>query len=154
MTDCFAFSGGFIRIFWYINGFAEDDGNLKAIPGSHLLRSDSAGGDESAEGAGQILSPFSRGSLSVEDFEALEAGPIEGRVHPITGGPLAIERLVCPPGTVIVMWTHAAHAVQPKPMGTDTRYTLITGYRQPQCRDSISTPLHRPAFHEFLTDCL
>jgi hypothetical protein len=28
---------GFIRVFFYFNGFAVDDGNLKAVPGSHLL---------------------------------------------------------------------------------------------------------------------
>ena len=39
------------------------------------------------------------------------------------------------PGAQIAMWTHAAHAVQPKQPDTPTRYTLITGYRQPQCRE-------------------
>ena len=29
---------GFVRIFFYINGFAADDGGLKAVPGSHLYR--------------------------------------------------------------------------------------------------------------------
>ena len=30
---------GFIRIFFYVNGFDVDDGGLKAVPGSHLYRS-------------------------------------------------------------------------------------------------------------------
>jgi hypothetical protein len=67
--------------------------------------------------------------------EEAQVGWVDGRSHPVTRKPLQIEHLTCPPGTVIVMWTHAAHAVEPKPMGTDTRYTLITGYRQPQCRE-------------------
>ena len=29
---------GFVRIFFYINGFETDDGNLKVVPGSHLYR--------------------------------------------------------------------------------------------------------------------
>ena len=29
---------GFVRIFFYVNGFAADDGGLKAVPGSHLYR--------------------------------------------------------------------------------------------------------------------
>ncbi len=29
---------GFIRIFFYVNGFEVDDGGLKAVPGSHLYR--------------------------------------------------------------------------------------------------------------------
>ena len=33
------------------------------------------------------------------------------------------------------MWTHAAHAVQPTLPDTATRYTLITGYRQPRCHE-------------------
>ena len=29
---------GFVRIFFYVNGFEPDDGGLKAVPGSHLFR--------------------------------------------------------------------------------------------------------------------
>ena len=29
---------GFVRIFFYVNGFEPDDGGLKAVPGSHLYR--------------------------------------------------------------------------------------------------------------------
>lgn len=106
---------GFIRVFWYINGFAAGDGNLKVVPGSHLHRRDPMRGFSSDEAA--------------------QAGWIDGRLHPITKRSLKIEHLACPRGTVIAMWTHAAHAVEPKASGTDTRYTLITGYRQPQCHE-------------------
>jgi hypothetical protein len=117
---------GFIRIFWYVNGFSEGDGNLKAIPGSHLHRSDPMPG-------------------FANDAD-VEAGWLNGRTHPITGKPLEIERLECPPGTVIVMWTHGAHGVDPKPPEAATRYTLITGYRQPSCRE-VSKWI-TPAFYE------
>jgi len=86
--------------------------------GSHLHRSDPIGG--------------------FGDDEQAEEGWVSGRTHPHPskrGEPLRIEHLTCPPGTVIPMWTHAAHAVQPKQPDTPTRYTLITGYRQPQCRE-------------------
>ena len=37
------------------------------------------------------------------------------------------------------MWTRAAHGVNPKRApgspGVGTRYTLITGYRNPMCRE-------------------
>ena len=29
---------GYIRIFFYVNGFKADDGSLKVVPGSHLYR--------------------------------------------------------------------------------------------------------------------
>ena len=29
---------GFVRVFFYVNGFAADDGGLKVVPGSHLYR--------------------------------------------------------------------------------------------------------------------
>ena len=29
---------GFVRIFFYVNGFEPDDGGLKVVPGSHLFR--------------------------------------------------------------------------------------------------------------------
>ena len=34
-----------------------------------------------------------------------------GKVHPVTGKPLAIRKLACPRGSVVVMMTHATHGV-------------------------------------------
>lgn len=108
---------GFLRVFFYVSGFALDDGNLKVIPGSHLH-------DEPI--AAPPCEPFDT------DAEA-EQRWMKGRTHPLTGEPLAIEHLACPPGSVILMWTHAAHAVQPKPPYAPPRVALIAGFRQPKC---------------------
>ena len=108
---------GFIRVFFYLNGFADGDGNLKVIRGSHLHRADPA--------------PFQGTD------EGLRAGWLAGRTHPVRNTSLQIEPLEVGPGTVVVMWTAAAHGVNPKlPRGTTaTRYTLITGYRNPMARE-------------------
>jgi hypothetical protein len=101
---------GFIRIFFYINGFELNNGNLKTVPGSHLFRRDLAHG---------------------RDDESLEKEWIKDKTHPVTGEPLQIRRLSCPPGSVVAMWTHAAHGVDPKPAGSPRRWALITAYRNP-----------------------
>ncbi len=101
---------GFVRIFFYVNGFARGDGNLKVIPGSHLFR------DRSIEAA---------------DDEALRSGWMNGRSHPETGEPLQIEELEAPPGSVALMWTHAAHGVNARLPGSDTRWTVVYAYRNP-----------------------
>ena len=52
-------------------------------------------------------------------------------MHPITGQPLEIEELAAPEGSVVLMWTHAAHAVTPRRAGSDTRWTVVYAYRNP-----------------------
>lgn len=121
---------GFLRVFFYVNGFAADDGNLKVIKGSHLHHSDPI--------AAPPLEPFDT------DAEAEERW-MRGRTHPKTGKPLEIEHLTCPPGSVILMWTHAAHAVQPKPPDAPPRMTLIAGFRQPKCHEV--SKWQTPSFH-------
>jgi hypothetical protein len=101
---------GFIRIFFYVNGFAADDGGLGVVPGSHLFRDP---------------------SLKASSDEELRSGWLAGKRHPITEEPLEIEYLSAPPGTVIVMWTHAAHAVSPRRTGSSTRWTVVYAYRNP-----------------------
>jgi hypothetical protein len=101
---------GFIRIFFYVNGFAAADGGLGVVPGSHLYRD---------------------AALKAASDEALRSGWLAGKRHPLTGTPLAIEYLSAPPGTVIVMWTHAAHAVSPRQSGSSTRWTVVYAYRNP-----------------------
>ncbi len=101
---------GFVRIFFYVNGFAAEDGGLKAVPGSHLYRD-----------------PKIRGATD----EALQDGWLAGKTHLETGEPLEIEALSVPPGTVILMWTHAAHAVTPRKQQSDTRWTVVYGYYKP-----------------------
>ncbi|HMN29449.1 MAG TPA: hypothetical protein PKE45_14965 [Caldilineaceae bacterium] len=100
---------GFVRIFFYISGFALGDANLKVVPGSHLYRDRDIG--------------------AVTD-EELMATWMAGKRHPQTGEPFQIEQLVAPPATVALMWTHAAHAVNPR-TSTSTRWCVVYAYRNP-----------------------
>jgi hypothetical protein len=50
--------------------------------------------------------------------------------HPLTAVPLRVERLACPPGSVVVFSNKAAHAVEPKPLGsTTTRWNFSTSWK-------------------------
>ncbi len=101
---------GFVRIFFYVNGFEPDDGGLKVVPGSHLFR----------ERIGKV-----------DTDEELQDGWVNGKSHPITGEPLAIEALSMSSGTVIAMWTFAAHGVNPRQANSDTRWCVVYAYRNP-----------------------
>ena len=101
---------GFVRIFFYVNGFTADDGGLKAVPGSHLYR------DSRIQARSDAL---------------LQETWLAGKTHPETGAPLKIQPLSVPPGSVVLMWTHAAHAVNPRKPGSDTRWTVVYAYRNP-----------------------
>jgi phytanoyl-CoA dioxygenase PhyH len=101
---------GFLRIFFYVNGFGAEDGGLKVVPGSHLLRDS---------------------QVNVNTDADLEATWLPGKRHPLTGEPLRMERLDAPPGSVILMWTHALHGVTPRRADNDTRWTVVYAYRNP-----------------------
>ena len=101
---------GFVRIFFYVNGFEADDGGLKAVPGSHLFRD---------------------AHIHASTDEELRTGWMAGKRHPMTGEPLQIEGLSAPTGTVVLMWTHAAHAVTPRRQSSDTRWAVVYAYRNP-----------------------
>ena len=101
---------GFVRIFFYVNGFDIGDGNLQVVPGSHLFRD---------------------GTLNASTDDELEATWLKGRVHRGTHEPLQIERLDLPEGSVVLMWTHALHAVEPRKASSDTRWTVVYAYRNP-----------------------
>jgi hypothetical protein len=100
---------GFIRIFFYVSGFQRGNGSLKVVPGSHLFRAD----------------------IRAESDEELRASWLNGKTHPLTGEPLEIMDLEVPEGSVIVMWTDALHAVTPRQSQSDTRWTMVTAYRNP-----------------------
>ena len=100
---------GFIRIFFYVNGFDVDDGGLKAVPGSHLYRD----------------------KFRFRTEEEFQSGWMTDKKHMLTGEPLEIEDLSVPDGTVVLMWTHAAHAVSPRQPNSDTRWTVVYAYRNP-----------------------
>ena len=57
---------GFVRIFFYVNGFHQSDGGLKAVPGSHLFRDP---------------------KLSAHSDDALREGWLAGKIHPLTVTP-------------------------------------------------------------------
>lgn len=101
---------GFVRIFFYVNGFRADDGGLGVVPGSHLHRDP---------------------HLGARSDEELRQGWLKGKRHPMTGEPLTIEYLSAPAGSVVLMWTHAAHAVWPRQPGSPTRWTVVYAYRNP-----------------------
>jgi hypothetical protein len=101
---------GFLRIFFYVNGFDAEDGGLKVVPGSHLLRDS---------------------SVNVSTDSELEATWLGGKRHPITGEPLRMERLSAPPGSVVLMWTHALHGVSGRSAHSETRWTVVYAYRNP-----------------------
>lgn len=101
---------GFVRIFFYVNGFQIDDANLKVVPGSHLFRDP---------------------GLRADSDEELSQGWMSGKSHPKTGEPLEIVPLEVPRGTVILMWTHAAHGVTPRKEQSDTRWCVVYAYRNP-----------------------
>ena len=100
---------GFIRIFFYVNGFDVDDGGLKAVPGSHLYRD----------------------KFRFRTEEEFESRWMADKKHSLTGEPLEIEDLSVPDGTVVLMWTHAAHAVSSRQPNSDTRWTVVYAYRNP-----------------------
>ncbi len=101
---------GFIRIFFYVNGFTADDAGLKVVPGSHL---------------------YLDKSIRAQSDEELLSCWMAGKKHPATGRPLEIIPLNAPAGTVIVMWTHAAHGVTPRKPDSDTRWAVVYAYRNP-----------------------
>lgn len=101
---------GFIRIFFYVTGFEQDNGNLKVVPGSHLFRDS---------------------TVNASDDDALERGWMKGKLHPLTGEPLCIQPLECPRGSVVLMWTHALHGVNGRAALAPTRWCVVTAYRNP-----------------------
>jgi len=101
---------GFIRVFFYVNGFEKDDANLKVVPGSHLYRDR---------------------SIHAESDKELCSGWLKGKAHPLTGEPLELVPLEVPPGTVIIMWTHAAHGVTARRPDSVTRWCVVYAYRNP-----------------------
>ena len=101
---------GFLRVFFYVNGFQADDGGLKVVRGSHLHRD---------------------AGIRAESDAELLSGWMVDKVHPKTGMALAFEGLSVPRGTVVLMWTHAAHGVNGRKMGSDTRWCVVYAYRNP-----------------------
>jgi len=99
---------GFVRIFFYVNGFEPDDGGLKVVPGSHEFRQ----------------------PIDADDDDKLRGWLSEHRC-PATGDIMEIVSLTAPAGTVALMWTWALHAVSPRRHDSATRWTVVYAYRNP-----------------------
>jgi len=110
----------FIRIFFYVNGFTPDDGGLKAVPGSHLYRDPKIRAQKTEVMSGEV-----------DSDGAFRARWLQGKAHPLTGEPLTIENLTAPEGSVILMHTHAAHAVSPRRPDSPMRWCVVYAYRNP-----------------------
>ena len=109
----------------YLNGFrAGDDGGLKIIRGSHLLRDPD-------------------GCRAATDGE-MAGGWLDGRVHPVTGRPLEMEHLALPAGSVVCCLSHAAHGVSPKAAGRQTRLCSLFCYRKPWTDGRAQPPWEVP----------
>lgn len=116
---------GFVRIFFYVNGFELGDGNLRVVPGSHLFRD---------------------AQIDAHSDEELQEKWLAGKKHPLTNEPLQIVDLTAPAGSVALMWTHAAHAVHPRQPGSATRWSVVYAYRNPG-RPSLARWI-TPAFEQ------
>ncbi len=101
---------GFVRIFFYVNGFEVNDGGLKVVSGSHLFRDH---------------------EINAATDEMLQRGWMAGKRHPSTGEPMKIEALAAPEGSVALMWCHAAHGVSARRPESETRWTVVYAYRNP-----------------------
>jgi hypothetical protein len=107
----------------YPQGFsADEDGGLKFVRGSHLFR-DPAG-------------------CRAPGDEALRAGWLRGRVHPVTGRALEIEHLALPPGSIVCCLSHAAHGVAPKALDRSKRWASLFCFRKADDRTGFVQPPH------------
>ena len=61
---------------------------------------------------------------------------MDGKRHPLTRELLEVEVLEAPAGTAILMWTHAAHAVNARKLDSPTRWTIVCGYRNPGAKSA------------------
>ena len=68
-------------------------------------------------------------TLREEDDEAMDAGWLAGKRHPITNKPLVRERLALPPGSLVAALTHAPHYVDRRRSGV--RYGALLVYANP-----------------------
>ena len=68
-------------------------------------------------------------TLREEDDEAMDAGWLAGKRHPITNEPLVRERLALPPGSLVAALTHAPHYVDRRRSGV--RYGALLVYANP-----------------------
>jgi hypothetical protein len=107
-----------VRIFFYVDGFAAGDGSLRAVRGSHLHYATE-------------MDLSSRGSLNKSWTEDDFAKWLSERDHLVTGAKLLTEDIQCPAGSVVLMFTHTAHAVSPRHAASGPRHGIVAAYRNP-----------------------
>lgn len=100
----------FLRMFFYVNGFAANDGGLKVVPGSHHYRD---------------------GNIHASNDSELQREWLQEKTHPNSSDPLKIQHLQAPAGSVVLMWTHGLHAVSPRRATSDNRWLVVYAYRNP-----------------------
>ena len=83
----------------YPRGVAADSGAINVIPGSHLFRD-----PDSCRGSAPVLSGISSDGIQ---------GWLDGKIHPITGEALTTLNVPLPPGSMVCINSHGAHAVSP-----------------------------------------
>lgn len=97
-----------IRNLVYPDGFsAAGDGGLKVVAGGHFYRA---------------CRTFPNGD------DAKLAEWLVGKVHAVTGEPLQITNVACPPGTVVSIHTHTPHGVAPRRAGHGTRWCVTFNF--------------------------
>ena len=107
----------------YPEGFEQGDGSLKFVRGSHLFRDPE----------------HCRADTCVD--ADLEAGWLRGETHPLTGEPLKVEGLSLPPGSIVSLYAHVAHAVEPRKPGSDrTRWASLFCFRDGEHKGVVEPP--------------
>ena len=88
------------------------------------------------------LTPFSLQCRADTHLDAdLEAGWLRGKVHPLTGAAMAAEGLSLPPGSIVSMFAHVAHAVEPRlPRSRHTRWGSLLCYRDGERKGGGAPP--------------
>eukprot|EP01045_Picozoa_sp_COSAG04_P012372 COSAG04_NODE_831_length_10013_cov_78.138894_12_plen_149_part_00 len=102
-------------------------GDLAVIPGAHLFRD-------------PLLEPYGR---SLHDDDAMRAGWMKGRRHPLTGEPLEIVRCALPPGSLVSFVPHAPHCVAARKPGAPMRWSILLSYVKPYPAGVVAAGVRR-----------
>ena len=137
---------GQTRNLLYPEGFsATNDGGLKVVRGAHLYRENQLSLDLDPTPHHPTLDPDDAASSHLErDDDAMERW-LEDRPHPITGRPLAIERLELPRGSLVACVSHAPHAVDARAPEAGVRYNALLSYAVPDLTGAVPPSVERRA---------
>jgi hypothetical protein len=117
-----------VRTLCYPEGFlAANDAGLKIVPGSHLFRENGGHGD--LYNIGEV--PSEREKDPSKADAVMREGWLKGKLNPISGAPLMVERPALPPGSMASILHHTLHGVDPKDPSAGTRWCCLMAYRAP-----------------------